>query len=125
MDKNYLALLTEVVHIAELAAEQVMELNKNNNDINAFRVATTMRNDYAALYDKMRMETCTLSKQDYAKILAATLIASEQLEKRINNENKVLCGYKDNIIPKLDRILGCKDDESAQNLAEEIFQLNI
>lgn len=125
MDKNYLALLTEVVHVAELAAEQVMELNKNNNDINALRVATTMRNDYAALYDKMRMETCTLSKQDYAKILAAALIASEQLEKRINNENKILRGYKDNIIPKLDRILGCKDDESAQNLAEEIFQLNI
>ena len=125
MDKNYLALLTEVVHVAELAAEQVMELDKNNNDMDGFRVATTMRNDYAVLYDKMRMESFILSKQDYAKILAAALIASEQLEKRINNENKILRGYKDNVIPKLDRILGCKDDESAQKLAEEIFQLNI
>lgn len=126
MDKVYITLLTDIVHATELVAEQTMNLNKENNDLKGYNTSKIMRDDYATLYDKMRandFDSTTLTKRDYAKIMVGMIIISQQLEKKIETEQKILQGYKTNTIPKLDRIINCTDDEEAIKLAEEIFQV--
>ena len=125
MDKTYLTLLTELARATELTAEQVMDLDKKNSDLQGYKTAKTMRDDYAALYDKMRVDnfdSTTLTKTDYCRLMVGAIIVAEQLEKKIADEQKVLKGYKDFTIPKLDQIINCKTDEDASKLAEELFQ---
>ena len=126
MDKVYLTLLTDIVRATELTAEQVMDLNKKKDDLKGYGTSKTMRDDYAALYDKMRaqdFDSTSLTKNEYAKILVGAIIMSQQLEKKIATEQKVLEGYKVDTIPKLDRLMQCETDEEVIKLAEEIFQL--
>ena len=125
MDKTYLTLLSEIARATELTAEQAMELDKKNNDLQGYKTAKTMRDSYSALYDKMRtknFDSTTLTKADYCSLMIGAIIVSGQLEKKITNEQKVLKGYKDFTIPKLNRIINCETDEEASKLAEELFQ---
>lgn len=126
MDKTYITLLSELAHATELTSEQAMELNKKNNDLKGYGTAKTMRDNYSELYDKMRakdFDSTTLTKNEYCQLAIGAIIMAEQLEKKIAAEQRVLQGYKQDTIPKLDRIINCKTDEEAVKLAEEIFQL--
>jgi len=125
MDKVYISLFTEMAHATEVNAERVLEYNKKKGDLKGYSAAKTMRNDFAALYDRFRspdFDSTTLTKADYAKLLAAAVIVSQQIEKTIEAQKKALQGYKIDTIPKLDRIVNCKNDEEAMKLANEIFQ---
>lgn len=126
MDKTYITLLSELARATELTAEQAMELNKKNGDLKGYGTAKTMRDNYAELYDRMRandFDSTTLTKNDYCQLTIGAIIMAEHLEKKIAAEQRVLRGYKENTIPKLDRIINCETDEEAIKLAEEIFQL--
>lgn len=125
MDKVYVSLFTEMAHATEVNAERVLEYNKKIGDLKGYSAAKIMRNDFAALYDRFRspdFDSDTLTKADYAKLLAAAVIVSQQIEKTIEAQKKALQGYKIDTIPKLDRIVNCKNDEEAMKLANEIFQ---
>lgn len=125
MDKVYVSLFTEMAHATEVNAERVLEYNKKKGDLKGYSAAKIMRDDFAALYDCFRspdFDSATLTKADYAKLLAAAVIVSQQIEKTIEAQKKALQGYKIDTIPKLDRIVNCKNDEEAIKLANEIFQ---
>lgn len=125
MDKVYVSLFTEMAHATEVNAERVLEYNRKKGDLKGYSAAKTMRDDFAALYDRFRspdFDSATLTKADYAKLLAAAVIVSQQIEKTIEAQKKALQGYKIDTIPKLDRIVNCKNDEEAMELANEIFQ---
>ena len=128
MDKEYLQLFIEIVHAAELLAEQVIEYDNSQNDENGAKTAEIMRNDYAKLYDKMRDEKfdfTSLTKADYAKFLVAALIVVNNIESKIKNEELAVKNYKIDIIPKLERIINeIKDEENASELAKELFTIN-
>lgn len=126
MDKAYITLLSELARATELTTEQAMELNKKNNDLKGYGTAKTMRDNYSELYDRMRakdFDSTTLTKNDYCQLTIGAIIMAEHLEKKIAAEQRVLRGYKEDIIPKLDQIINCKTDEEVVKLAEEIFQL--
>lgn len=126
MDKAYIALLSELARATELTAEQAMELNKKNGDLKGYGTAKTMRDNYSELYDRMRakdFDSTTLTKNDYCQLTIGAIIMIEHLEKKIAAEQKVLQGYKQNALPKLDRIINCETEEEATKLAEELFQL--
>lgn len=126
MDKAYITLLSELARATELTTEQAMELNKKNNDLKGYGTAKTMRDNYSELYDRMRakdFDSTTLTKNDYCQLTIGAVIMAEHLEKKIAAEQRVLRGYKEDIIPKLDQIINCKTDEEVVKLAEEIFQL--
>lgn len=126
MDKTYITLLSELARATELTSEQAMELNKKNNDLKGYNTAKTMRDNYSELYDRMRakdFDSTTLTKNDYCQLTIGAIIMAEQLEKKIAAEQRVLQGYKQDTIPKLDRIINCETDEEVVKLAEEIFQL--
>ena len=87
-----------------------------------------MRDDFIKLYDKIRAEdfnATSLTKAEYAKILVGAMIVVNNLETRITNEQNAVKGYKETVIPKLERIVDeCKTDEDAQKLAEELFTID-
>lgn len=125
MTTNYINLFTTLAQAAETTAERLIELNKQKRDEKGAAVATTMREDYAALYDKLSANEKELTRAEYAKLLVAALIATNNLEDRIKQLQTAVEGYKVDAIPKLQRIIDeTKTDEEALKLANEIFQTN-
>lgn len=126
MNNNYITLFKEIVHNCEILSEQVMELDKKNNDEKGLNTATIMRDDYANLYDRLKAEDfdpSTLTRNDYAKILAGTYITMSNLEDKIKVLQKAVSGYKVDILPKLQRVVEeTKTDEEVRELVEKIFQ---
>lgn len=127
MDKSYLKLFMEIAHAVELLSEKALDYNHSQNDAKGEAAATTMREDYSRLYDKMRAEEfdfTQLTRADYIKLLVGTMIVVNNIMERIQGEQKALSGYKTEVIPKLQRIIDeCQTDEEAQALAKEIFEL--
>ena len=126
MDKTYITLFTEIAHMTELVAEQVLELNQKNKDEKGVATATTMRDDYAALYDKLRDKNFnaeTLSRAEFAKFLVGAIIVSQNLEGQVKQMERAIKGYKVHTIPSLERVVNeSNNDEEARKIAEEIFQ---
>lgn len=124
---KYLDLFREIAHSSEILAERVMEFDRNTNDLQGEKTAKIMRDDYQKLYDKMRSDGfyfTNLTKSDYTKILVGALIVTNNLEDRIKNEQLVVKGYKNDVIPKLQRIIDeTKTDEEAYDLSSKIFQI--
>lgn len=127
MDKSYITLFTELAHATEVLSEKVLELNKEKNNEKGINAASTMREDYANLYDQMRAEDfdpTALGRKEYAKFLVGAIIMAQQLEKQIERLKTSLSGYKIDIIPKLERIVNeTKTDDESKALAEELFQV--
>ena len=99
-----------------------MELDHQQNNADGEKAAMKMRDDFAALRDKLVSEECVLTKEEYVELTVATYIASNQIQNRISELRKALKGYNEKILPKLNRILDeTKNDEEAKKLADEIL----
>jgi len=126
MHQKYAELFTELVHSAELIAEQVMEYDKKKNDEKGMKTAQIMRDDYAKFYDKIRakdFDFSTLKKADYAKILVATFIIANNMQDQITNMQNVLNGYQQDIIPKLQKVMKVEEEDKMAEMANEVFQI--
>ena len=126
MHQKYAELFTELVHSAELIAEQVMEYDKKKNDEKGMKTAQIMRDDYAKFYDKIRAKDFdfnTLKKVDYAKILVATFIIANNMQDQITNMQNVLNGYQQDIIPKLQKVMKVEEEDKMAEVANEVFQI--
>lgn len=121
MDKKYIELFTLIAQSTANIAEQVMEEHKKNGEEKGYQTAETMRNDFLNLHDKLEMEEL-LNKADYARLLVGAIIVTNQLDARIKNEQKILQGYKIDIIPKLDQINNA-DATETKGLAERLFEI--
>ena len=128
MDAKYITLFREIIHSTEILAERVIDYNKNKNDEKGAETAQSFRNDYAALYDKLRQDNLdpdTITRAEWIKILVGTMIIVSNLNQQIEASQKALQGYKLDVVPKLNRIIDeTKTDEEAKNLANELFQIN-
>ena len=127
MDKKYITLFKELSKSTAVLAEQVMDYDHEKKDEKGFETAKTMRDDFEALHDKLSAEDFDgiLAKNDYAKLLVASLIISNNLRDKMNTLKKAIMGYENDLIPKLQNIV--KDevtDEEAQKIAEEIFVID-
>ena len=128
MKSGYEKLFQEIARTNEVLAERVMEFNHEKTDIKGEETAKIMRQDYSNLYDQIVREDFEieqLTRNDWAKLLVGTMIAVQNIEDRIKNEQKAVEGYKLDIIPKLQRIIDeTKTDEEVKNLVLEIFKVN-
>lgn len=127
MDKNYIELFKEIVSATEAAAEQVMEYDRAHEDVEGEKTATLMRDDYIALHDKISDENFdgVFSKNEYAKLLAGAYIVSNNLKDRVTSLQKVINGYENDIIPKLQLVMKEKTEEGMLRVSNEQFVLNI
>lgn len=127
MDKKYIELFKNMAHATEVTAERVMEFNHTQNDEAGEKTAQVMRDDFAALYNKMSAEDFdgTLTKAEYSKLLVGCFVIANNIQDKIANLQNALAGYKEDVIPKLDEIVNkTKTDEEAQTLANQKFVID-
>lgn len=119
MDSKYLELFTLIAQQIANLAEQVMNDHQDKGETKEQETAQTMRDNYLNLHDKLTSNE-ELNKSDYAQILVGAIIVANQLNTRIQNEQKALDGYKLDIIPKLDQINNTEYDD-VPVLAAKLF----
>ncbi len=128
MDQKYVTLFREIARTTSILAEQVMEFNRNSGDKKGEETAQLMRDDFNSLYDRMNVDIFNphlLTIDDYRRLLVGALIVVNNLNNKIENEQKAVQNYNLTIIPQLQRILNeCKDQDSVNTLADEIFKIN-
>lgn len=127
MHKKYIELFKELAHATEVAAEQVMEYNETKGDKKGYETAETLRNDFAELYDRMKVEGfdgSTLTKADYARLLVGSYVVVGNLQDRVQALQKAIAGYQSDLVPKLSKVIEANTDEAALASAEEQFQIS-
>lgn len=126
MDKKYLTLFENLAQATAVSAETVMEYNQQKGDEKGVETATSMRNDYQALADKIKeaADGYTMTHADAAKLCVGAMIMANQLQDKINALKKAITGYQSDIIPKLQKIVDeTKTDEEAAEQASINFIL--
>lgn len=121
MHKKYLELFKELTRATAVAAEQVMDYDKEKNDDKGFDTAKTMRDDFEALHEKLTAESFdgNLTKAEYAKLLVGCYVIVGNLQDRIEALKKAIAGYQSDLVPKLSKIIEAENDAEAQKLADE------
>ena len=124
MDSKYIVLFKEMMLGAANLAEQVMSYNKEKGDQKGYETAEIMRNDYLNLHQNLQNPAYIPAREDFARLLVAAYVLSNNITEHIKLQQKALDGYKLDILPKLDRILNeAKTNEEAIDLANKIFVL--
>lgn len=126
MDKKYLTLFENLAQATAVSAETVMEYNQQKGDEKGVETATSMRNDYQALADKIKeaADGYTMTRADAAKLCVGAMIMANQLQDKINALKKAITGYQSDVIPKLQKIVDeTKTDEEAAEQASINFIL--
>jgi len=123
MDKKYIELFKELARATAVAAEQVMDYDKEKKDDKGFDTAKMMRDDFEALHEKISAETFDgeLTKAEYAKMLVGCYVIVGNLQDRIVALQKAVAGYQTDIVPKLSKIIEADTEEAAQTLAKELL----
>ena len=126
MDKKYIELFKELARATAVAAEQVMDYDKEKKDDKGFDTAKMMRDDFEALYEKISAETFDgeLTKAEYAKMLVGCYVIVGNLQDRIVALQKAVAGYQTDIVPKLSKIIEADSEEAAQTLAKELLVIS-
>ena len=121
MDKKYVELFQQLAQATAVAAEQVMDYDKSQNDEEGFKTAEIMRNDYNNLQDRLS-EDYALTKDDASKLLVGIMIQLNQMQDRMTILRKAVTGYQTDLIPKLEEIIEhAEDDIAAAKMANEKF----
>jgi len=124
MDKKYITLFKDLAQATASSAEQVMDYDREKGDDKGFETATTMRDDFQELADRISKagDDYTMTQADSAKLLVAAMIQLNQVQDRINNLKNAVVGYQTDVIPKLQEIIdNAKEDETATKMANEKF----
>jgi hypothetical protein len=126
MDKKYIELFKELARATAVAAEQVMDYDKEKKDDKGFDTAKMMRDDFEALHEKISAETFNgeLTKAEYAKMLVGCYVIVGNLQDRIVALQKAVAGYQTDIVPKLSKIIEADTEEAAQTLAKELLVIS-
>ena len=81
MDKKYVTLFKELAQNAAVSAEMVMDYDHELKDEQGLKVATTMRDDFQNLADRVAEagENYVVNKADAAKLLVSSLMLINQM----------------------------------------------
>ena len=123
MDKRYVTLFKDLAQATAASAEAVMDYDREKGDEKGLETATTMRDDFQTLTDRISEsgEAYNINKSDAARLLVGAMIQVNQLQDRINNLKKAMTGYQTDVIPKLQEIVDAENDEAASKIANEKF----
>ena len=123
MDKRYVELFKDLAKATAVSAEQVMDYDRQKGDNEGLATATTMRDDFQELADRINDTDYVITKADAAKLLVGSMIIANQIKDKIESLQKGLAGYQTDLIPKLEEVLGAETEEKAQKIAEEKFSI--
>lgn len=116
MDKQYIGLFKLIAQTMENTAEMAMEENKKKDNLEDYRTAQEMRDDYARIKDELSSNKDYIpDKADIAKILVGANLAMTNIDARIKRDKKALMAYDLDLVPKLKKAL------AEPEKVEEIF----
>ena len=122
MDSKYITLFKDLAQATAASAEAVMDYDRQQNDEQGLKTATTMRDDFQSLTDRLAANEYSMTKGDAAKLLVGTIIQIDQVKKRIEALKSALTGYQTDIMPKLQAIMDeAENDKAAAKMADEKF----
>jgi ABC-type transporter Mla subunit MlaD len=125
MDKKYITLFKDLAQATAASAETVIEYNQSKNDEKGVTTATTMRDDFQELVDRIKEagDDYAMTQPDAARLLVGSMVMVNQLQDRIAALRKAVAGYQTDVIPKLQEIVdkAGSDNELAQKMANEKF----
>ena len=123
MDKRYVTLFKDLAQATAASAEAVMDYDREKGDEKGLETATTMRDDFQTLTDRISEsgEAYNINKSDAARLLVGAMIQVNQLQDRITNLKKAMTGYQTDVIPKLQEIVDAENDKTASKIANEKF----
>ena len=121
MDKKYIELFAALAQANAASAEQVMDYDRQQGDEAGLKTATTMRDDFQDLADRLD-DKYEMSKADALKLLLGAMVQVNQLQFRIDALKKAMTGYQTDVIPALQEITEkAETDEEAKKMANEKF----
>lgn len=120
---KYMELFQTICQRLEITAERAMESNKSKGQLEEYKNAKQMRDDFGAVYDKIASNK-SLTKEDFATITKGTVVIINMFEKEIGEKTTVKDYYKTDILSKLGEVLGLEENEEFSKKVEEIFTLN-
>ena len=124
MDQRYITLFREIAHSTQILAETVKTSEYKDKTEESDRAAALLSDDFQTLYEKLQSDSFTLTRPEYAKLLVGATIVVGSLQTQIKTLTDAAEGYKTQIIPQLQRVFEeSTDDETANQLAEEIFKI--
>lgn len=122
MDSKYITLFKDLAQATAASAEAVMDYDRQQEDEKGLQTATTMRDDFQSLTDRLTANEYSMTKNDAAKLLVGTIIQIDQVKRRIEALKSALTGYQTDIMPKLQAIMDeAENDEMATKMANEKF----
>lgn len=112
MNEKYKTLFALIAQTMEGITERAMEVDKKENDLQAYKTAKEMRSKYARLHDLLTSKTVdyTPTKNDIIDLYIGTNIVAQNLDARIKREQIALQGYKIDLIPKLEKAMKNEDE---------------
>lgn len=124
MESKYVDLFKELTRATAIAAEQVMDYDKEKNDDEGYEKAKTLRDDFEQLYDKLNAEDFDgiLTKIEYARLLIGAYIITNNLHDKVKILKKSIDAYEKTLMPKLQTIVDA-DEENTQSVAEKVLIL--
>ena len=124
MNKRYINLFKEIAKATAISAEQVMDYDKEKKDEEGYKTAEIMRDDFNNLLERITAagEDYKVDKADCAKLAIGAFVIAEQLEGQISLRRKAIEGYRNDLIPKLQKLLDTSD-ESFDELMEKSFSI--
>ena len=125
MNKKYIELFQEMAKAMATSAETVADYNKQQNDEKGEATAFQMRDDYQALFDKIKEfgEDYVPTKNDCAKFTVAAMVLVNQLQDKITAYKNAVTGYQTDVIPKLRDIVDNATDNNIVEMIEEKFNI--
>lgn len=120
MNQQYSSLFKLIAQTMENTAEMAMEQNKEKGDLEGYKTAQEMRDDYARIKDELSSnENYIPDKADIAKILVGANVAMTNIDARIKRDKKALRIYDLDLVPKLKKAL------AEPEKIEEIFAVKV
>jgi len=125
MDKKYVLLFKDIAKATVISASSVMDYNREKGDEKGLETATLMRNDFQNLVNVIEAagDDYVPTQPEAARLLVGSYVMANQLNDKIKAINKAITGYKDDVIPKLQKIVdeAGTDEALAKKMANEFF----
>ena len=120
INEKYIDLFVAILTNCAATAEKAMEYNKEKNDLKAYGTSKSMREEFETLRDGIRDKRgeFEFTSKNCATLYIGAYLVAQALEKKIAQEQTVLKGYHEDIMPKLQA--AAKDTSKI----DEIFKLN-
>lgn len=120
VNSQYIELFGAICQNCEVSIEKTLDFDENKKDAEQTKKIIAMRDDIAALHDKLSNRK-PLEQKDWTKLYVCALTSKLTIQNNIKTWEKVLNAYDNDLLPKLSNVVEAKaTDESISTNFEKL-----